>query len=155
FEATGNPDHKKWATHFLNAGMYQTEVNGFILLMGGGTVQAGLDTWWCNITWAPTAYVYAMGTFPEMAPKGENHLVRVSAPLTRVEYAANEVRYATARASVDRLVVARRPKSVRCAGRDLPQIVRPGKNHGWAYDSKTGLLKVSHGVGEVEVVIGC
>ena len=154
YEATGKPDYKKWAAHFLNAGMYQTEVNGFILLMGGGTVQAKLDTWWCNITWAPTAYVYAMGTFPEMAPRGENHLVRVSAPLTKVEYAANRVRYATARASEDRLVVAARPKSVRCAGRQLPELGKLGERYGWVYDAKTGLLKIKHDVGDMEVVIG-
>ncbi len=153
YEATGRTEYNKMGLHFLNAGMYQTEVNGFILLMGGGTMQGKADTWWCNITWAPTAYVYAMGTWPEMAPKGENHLVRVSAPLTNVQYTSNGVRYGTARASSDRLIVASRPKSIACDGKSLPELKDTGKGHGWTYDPKTGSLKISHPAGEVKVEI--
>ncbi len=153
FEATGDPDYRKMGIHFLNAGMYQTEVNGFILLMGGGLMQSKADTWWCNIFWAPTAYVYAMGTWPELAPRGENHLVRVSSPLTSISYKPNAVSYGTARESSDRLVVASRPKSVKCNGEVLPSVAKLGKGYGWSYDAKSGLLRVRHAKGSVEVVL--
>ncbi|MEI6914464.1 MAG: hypothetical protein WCL39_04965 [Armatimonadota bacterium] len=152
YEATGKAEHKKMAFHYLNNGMYYAEQNGFILLMGGGTVQATGDMWWCNNMWAPFAYVYTMGTWPEMAPKGENHLVRVSAPLTSIDYSPNGVLYGTARASTDRLVVAAHPKSVKCNGKLLPEVQTLGKGAGWLY-STSGLLKINHPAGTLEVVI--
>lgn len=153
YEATGNPDYKKMAFHFLNSGMYMTEQNGFILLMGGGLIQGSADTWWCNNLWAPTAYVYAMGTWPEMAPRGENHLVRVSAPLTSISYDSGGVHYGTARESTDRLVVASRPRSVTCGGKTLPLVRNLGKSYGWTFDAKTNLVKVFHPAGKVSVAV--
>jgi len=153
YEATGNEDYRKAAFHYLNAGQYQTEINGFIHLLGGGLVQSGLDTWWCNITWAPTAYVYAMGAFPEMAPKGENHLLRVCSPLTSIEYRATGVAYSTARGGVDRLVVSTKPKAIKCGGKNLPEVKAVGSKSGWAYDSGTHLLVISHSIGAVDVTM--
>ncbi len=153
YEATGRPEHKQMVYHFLNAGQYYTEQNGFILLMGGGPVQASNDMWWCNNMWAPTAYVYAMGTLPEMAPKGENHLVRVSSPLMSIRYDSKGVHYGTARESTDRLVVAAPPKSVECNGKALRRVSKLGKDYGWSY-ADNGLVKVFHSAGKVDVIVG-
>lgn len=154
YEATRNEDYRRAAFHYLNAGQYQTELNGFIHLLGGGLVQGGLDTWWCNITWAPTAYVYAMGTFPEMAPSNENHLVRVSSPLTSILYTPDGVTYSTARGGTDRLVVATKPASVKCGGKRLEETEKLGGESGWSYDARTHLLLIRHPAGSVEVRVG-
>lgn len=153
YEATGDADYKKMGIHFLNAGMYQTEVNGLILLMGGGLMQSKADTWWCNIFWAPTAYVYAMGTWPELAPKGENHLVRTTAPITSISYKPEGIFYGTVRESSDRLIVKSQPKSIRCAGKALPMVTKLGKQQGWSYSAKTHLLRINHAGGKVDVAL--
>ncbi|MEI6915571.1 MAG: hypothetical protein WCL39_10600, partial [Armatimonadota bacterium] len=153
YEATRKVEYKKAALHYLNAGMYQTELSGFIHLLGGGLSQGGLDTWWCNILWAPTAYLYAMGTLPELAPKNENHLLRVESPLTSIEYPLWGVRYGTSRAGMDRLVVRAKPKSVKCNSCSLPEVKSMGAKMGWVYDASSHLLKINHPKGTVDVRI--
>jgi len=153
YEATGNDEYRQMAFHLLNSGMYQTEWNGFIHLLGGGLVQGGCDTWWCNILWAPTGYLYAMATFPEMAPSDENHLLRTSAPLTFVRYQDKTITYGTARESRDRLVVRSRPKHVYCAGRILPALRKLGNGYAWSYESRLHALDIYHPAGRVRICL--
>ncbi len=97
-------------------------------------------------------FMAGLGSVPEWAPPGENHLLRSSSIVTSVSYAADRVAYRTFdRDSTEVLRLAFAPARIAAGGRDLPR--RTDLNQpGWTFDPATRVLRLRKaGAAEVEV----
>jgi hypothetical protein len=101
-------------------------------------------------------YLRAMGAAPELAPPGQNHLLRTTSVCRKVEYEPRRIAYETlddSGAEVLRLVS--RPKAVRCGVKSLPY--RKGSTEeGWSWQplSRGGVLRLNRkGSDRVEIML--
>ena len=77
----------------------------------------------CEIWWTDgygdyvRHYLRAMGAAPELAPPGQNHLLRTSSVTKNVTYAANRIVYETFDdTGTEVLRLTSKPRSIRCQG---------------------------------------
>ncbi|HWI56024.1 MAG TPA: hypothetical protein VNZ22_02270, partial [Bacillota bacterium] len=105
-------------------------------------------------------YLRAMAAVPELAPAGQNHLLRSSSVLQQIQYQGNSIRYRTFDAKArERLRIAFEPAQVTAGGRKLKQVQKAAEledRDGYYYAASgpvKGLLEIRHSKsGEVEVV---
>jgi len=101
-------------------------------------------------------YLRAMGAAPELAPPGQNHLLRTTSVCRKVEYQPRRVAYDTFDDSGEEVLrLVSRPRAVRCGGRPLPYRKGPAEE-GWGWEplSSGGVLRLSRkGSNRVEVIL--
>jgi hypothetical protein len=92
-----------------------------------------------------------MAAAPELAPTGQDHLLRSSSVIQQIEYGKEAIRYRTfAAASRERLRVAFEPASITAGGRRLRKYERMedlDRREGYffaASGSAIGLLEIKH-----------
>lgn len=94
----------------------------------------------------------AMGCFTELAPDGEDHLLKSTGPVREIGYAKGRVEFETARPSTSVLKLSFEPRSVRARGKRLAKKSKLlGKAYGWSIDRKRGVLTIRHPEGKVVV----
>jgi hypothetical protein len=113
-EKTGDNSRKAEAIRLLNWATYMVDFDG--------------KNWFpnfelCEIWWTDgygdyvRHYLRAMGAAPELAPPGQNHLLRTSSVTKSVTYSSNRVVYETFDDSgAEVLRLTHRPRSIRCQG---------------------------------------
>ena len=85
-------------------------------------------------------FMVGLGAVPEWAPPGEDHLLRSSSVITRVEYRPGAVGYEAFDPEGEEVLrVSFAPQRVVAGGRALPQ---SEKGAGWSVDSDSGVLRV-------------
>jgi hypothetical protein len=97
-------------------------------------------------------FLYAMGAQPQWAPEGENHILRSTSVVKKVEYAADRVSYSTFEKSGTEVLRLRFvPRSVAEGASKLDKldsVDRPG----WTFDPVKKVLTVRHaGSGDITV----
>lgn len=89
-------------------------------------------------------FLYAMGARPEWAPEGENHILRSSSVVTKVDYAESRIAYVTFdRESTEVLRLGFVPRTVTAPGETLEQRAKLD-SPGWTFDTKLKVLRVRH-----------
>jgi len=113
-EKTGDDSRKAEAIRLLNWATYMVDFDG--------------KNWYpnfenCEIWWTDgygdyvRHYLRAMGAAPELAPPGQNHLLRTSSVTKSVTYAANRIVYETFDdTGTEVLRLTSKPRSIRCQG---------------------------------------
>lgn len=99
-------------------------------------------------------FMAGLGSVPEWAPPGENHLLRSTSIIQSVSYLKEEVNYKTfdeAASEVLRLNFA--PRRVLADGRELPKRTDRGEV-GWTFDPQDGVLHIRHDNSHVIRVLG-
>src|SRR5579863_341226 len=93
YEKTGDGQAKEDAFRSLNFATYFADDDGKIACCGLDYA----DSYWFDDGYGDHIrnYLWAMGALPELAPKGQNHLLRSSSVVTEVEYGQTSVRYRT------------------------------------------------------------
>lgn len=96
-------------------------------------------------------YLRAMAAVPELAPVGQNHLLRSSSVIQQIDYQPDSISYVTFdAASRDRLRVASEPMNVTAAGKNLRRVSKLKdleKRDGFYYDPggpARGWLEIRH-----------
>jgi hypothetical protein len=117
FEATGDRAARAVAARSLNWATYTCGVDGVVAV--GQDAEQG---WWFSDGYGDYIrhFIVAMSAVPEWAPRGENHLLRASSPVTDVQYAPRRVTYETFDAdATETLRLVSRPASIEVAGQGL------------------------------------
>ncbi len=90
-------------------------------------------------------YLRAMGACPRLTPPGQNHLLRSTSVVRKVEYLPNEIRYSTFDGSAAEVLrLKSKPRSITAGGLALRQ--RPLSDEGWTWESlkQGGILRLHH-----------
>lgn len=93
YERTGDGQAKEDAIRSLNYATYFAADDGKVSCCGTDYH----DQYWFDDGYGDYVrhFIWAMAAIPEIAPKHQDHLLRSSSVVTSVEYAADEVKYAT------------------------------------------------------------
>jgi hypothetical protein len=95
-------------------------------------------------------YIRAMAAMPELAPAGENHILRSTSVITEVDYSAKSITYMTYdERSAEVMRVAGKPSRVLAGGKTLNESDDAGKDR-WTWHALTegGILKISKNTGK-------
>jgi hypothetical protein len=93
YEKTGDGQAKEDAFRSLNFATYFADDEGRIACCGLDYA----DSYWFDDGYGDHIrnYLWAMGALPDLAPKGQNHLLRSSSVVTQVEYGQKSIQYRT------------------------------------------------------------
>jgi hypothetical protein len=96
-------------------------------------------------------YLRAMGAAPELAPAGQNHLLKSTSVVCDIRYATDSVSYEISdQSSVELLRLAFEPGSVVCSGKALPRLANKADlafHEGYTFNAPgdvPGVLRVRH-----------
>src|SRR5579863_5492327 len=127
YEKTGDGQAKEDAFRSLNFATYFADNDGRIAC-------CGLD--YAHSYWFDDGYsdyirnfLWAMGAIPEFAPVGQNHLLRSSSVVQKVDYETNSISYETFDADATEVVrLNQAPAHVSAGGSDLTRVdvLKPG-----------------------------
>jgi len=152
-EATGDSSRKEEAIRQLNWATYMVDDDG--------------KNWYPNfelqeIWWTDgygdyvRHYLRAMGAAPELAPPGQNHLLRTTSVCRQIEYQPRRIRFETFDDSGSEVLrLASKPTAVRCGGKALSQREEAGAE-GWTWQplSSGGVCRLTRkGSDRVEIVM--
>jgi len=147
-ELTGDAEAREKAYRSFNWATYMCRDNGFVHV---GPVDQSL---WFSDGYADYIkhFLAGMGAQPEWAPRGENHILRSTSIVSRVNYGSGRVAYTTFdKAGTEVLRLAFVPQNVTVDGARLAR--RENLNEaGWSFDAKLQVLKVKRS-NSTEVVI--
>ena len=88
--------------------------------MLGGHVYGDKSSWY-SLTSPVLRYIYQdMGCLPELAPPGQNHLLRTATEIRDIMYSKEKISYRSLPHSIELLKLAARPKEIRIANRTVP-----------------------------------
>jgi hypothetical protein len=121
-EATGDTAARELAERSLNWATYTCSEDGIVAV--GEDKEQG---WWFSDGYGDYIrhFLAAMGAVPEWAPRGEDHLLRSTSVVDRVEYGPERVAWSTFDAgSTETLRLTSRPTSVAAAGVPLAERAR-------------------------------
>ncbi len=153
YEFTGDEWFKEEAYRYFNHATYMTAPDGFVYV--GHT--------WGGSAWFSDGYgdyirhfMEGIAAVPEWAPAGENHLLRSSSVIKKINYLTNKISYVTYDSeSNDVLRLVRKPKSVSINGKVLSET--NGRNKpGWTWKplDEGGVMKLLHSGGEnIEILL--
>ncbi|HEY1786599.1 MAG TPA: hypothetical protein VGJ73_00520 [Verrucomicrobiae bacterium] len=127
YEKTGDAQARKDAFRSLNYATYFADDQGRVACCGLDYADSyrfddGYSDYIRNFLWA-------MGAIPELAPVGQNHLLRSSSVVQEVEYGTNSISYKTfAPDAIEVLRLNQAPTRVSAGGNDLARIdaLKPG-----------------------------
>ena len=147
WQATGDPEYKRMAIETANSVTWN--------LMADGKMRQGYfyHAWGIPLSLNfNDQFARLMSCIPETAPRGENHLLESSALIKQIRYAPKLISYSTVGKSFDLLIVASLPSMVKSGTQTLSNAkVDQPQQLGWDYDSNTGLLRIRHLEGAVEI----
>jgi hypothetical protein len=99
-------------------------------------------------------FMQGLGSVPEWAPEGEDHLLRSSSVVRSVSYLPGEIAYTTFDAeSTEVLRLRFSPKRVLADARELPQR-DDWQVGGWTFDPQTKVLRIRHKGSHVIRIVG-
>ncbi len=144
-ERTGDASRKAASVRVLNWATYMVDGDG-------KNRYPGSDIWLTDGYGDYVRhYLRSMGAAPELAPAGQNHILRSSSVVTDARYSRREVRYTTYdRASREVLRLAFTPGSVTAGGGKLPRLgstAELGKREGYTFAATgdaRGVLRIRH-----------
>ena len=154
YAVTGDPAVRLKALSGLNAVTHmQSEIGLFRTYFYDTEKKAEKDpatvrNWYSQHLYAVCHMLECMAIFPEIAPKGQDHILGYSSGLNDVRYASGRITYATALPATEVVKVKKEPKSVLVNGRALR---RDGKEQGWSFDAAKQVVVVRHAAGEVTI----
>jgi hypothetical protein len=139
-ETTGDDAAKEKAHRSLTWASYMCRDDGFVHV---GPVDQSL---WFSDGYGDYIrhFLAAMGAEPEWAPSGEDHILRSTSQVTKVEYASGRVAYTTFdQASTEVLRLSFAPQRVAAGGAVLTR--RDDLDGaGWTFDARRGVLRIRH-----------
>ena len=153
YEYTGDVWFKEEAYRYFNHATYMAEPNG--------VVQVG-HTWGGEI-WFSDGYtdyirhfMEGLGAVPEWAPAGENHLLRSSSVVKKIQYGSKQISFTTFdKSSKEVLRLTKKPVSVLVDKMKLPEtkdVIVEGFT--WQPLKLGGILKINHLNGkEVKIIL--
>jgi hypothetical protein len=148
YEITGDTAAKERAFRSLNWATYMCRSNGVVNV---GPVDQSI--WWAD---GYADYIRhlmaALGSVPEWAPLGQDHLLRTTSIVRSISYQPKEISYSVFDdASTEILRLSFTPASVLANGKMLPKrIERTGA--GWTFDERTHVLILHHdGANEINI----
>jgi hypothetical protein len=139
-ENTGDAEAKEKAHRSLNWASYMCRDDGFVHV---GPVDQSL---WFSDGYGDYIrhFLAAMGAVPEWAPNGEDHILRSTSVVKKVEYAADRVSYSTFdKAGTEVLRLKFEPRNVAEGASKLTKgdgLDRPG----WTFDPVLKVVRVRH-----------
>jgi hypothetical protein len=121
--------------------------------MLGGHVYGDKSSWY-SLTSPVLRYIYQdMGCLPELAPPGQNHLLRTATEIRDISYSKEKISYRSLPHSIELLKLAARPKEIRVANRAVPAAGSLSGAEGWIFNPRSNVLLVAHGEPQVEVIL--
>jgi hypothetical protein len=144
-ELTGDPEAREKAYRSFNWATYLSDKQG--------AVSAGVDNtqgWWFTAGYGDYIrhFMAGMGSVPEWAPPGENHLLRSSSVVRQVSSSARELSYVTFDASATEVLrVTSRPTSVRAGSKELSELHSLSSGEGYTLRPLPGgdfVLRLHH-----------
>jgi len=150
YEKTGDVKYKEEAYRHFNFATYMTDANG--------VVRVG-PTWpgsWFSDGYSDYIkhFMEGLGAIPEWAPAGENHVLRASSAVQKINYSANKVRFTTFdNGGNEVLRVATKPKSVLLNGKKMAESTNLVAE-GWTWKplEKGGIVRINHQTGRQIIV---
>lgn len=130
YEKTGDTQAREDAFRSLNYATYFADFQGRVACCGldygsSGALNYGVnDSYWFDDGYGDYIrnFLWAMGAIPELAPKGQNHLLRSSSVVQQIRYARDTVTYRTFdRDATEVLRLNFRPLRVTAGGAALPE----------------------------------
>ena len=140
YEKTRDESFKEKAFRSLNWATYMAQENGVI------TEAMAEDDLWYSDGYADFIrhFLAGMGSVPDWAPPGENHLLSSSSLVQRVSYSPGAVSYQSFdNDSSEVLLLSFAPFRVLGDDRELPQRSDLSSG-GWNFDSQHGVLRLHH-----------
>ena len=119
--------------------------------MMGGRIYGNTQSWY-SLTSPMIRYIYQdMGSLPELAPAGENHVLRSATEIREISYGPRVVTYLSLPDSIELLKVAAPPRGVTIG--DAPAQSSSGLQSpdGWWFNDASSVLLVKHRNPRVEV----
>jgi len=142
YEATGREVYRKAAMSAVNTATWNIAPDGRTECVNIFNAGAWRSCWY-SLAFSQFGLVLEfLGEFPELAPAGENHLLRHSSPVREIAYGAGSIRYRTAGPGVEILKVKARPRAVRA-----------GEGAAFWFDAERMLLSLRHEAPEVEILL--
>lgn len=121
--------------------------------MLGGHVYGDKSSWY-SLTSPVLRYVYQdMGCLPELAPPGQNHLLRTATEIRDIMYSKEKISYRSLPHSIELLKLSARPKEIRIANRTVPAADTLSGAEGWIFNPRSNVLVVAHDEPQVEVIL--
>jgi hypothetical protein len=140
WEKAGDASFKEKAFRSFNWATYMAQEDGLI------TEAMGEDAFWYSDGYADYIrhFMSGMGSVPEWARPGQNHLLRSSSVVQKISYGKDEVRYSTFDADAAEILRLNfGPARVTADGRALSSRHDLG-GPGWSFDGSKGVLKIRH-----------
>ena len=140
YEKTGDESFKEKAFRSFNWATYMAHEDGLI------TEAMAEHEFWFSDGYADYIrhFFSGMGSVPEWAPPKENHLLRSSSVVQKIQYKSSEISYTTFDPEADEVLrVAFTPTRITANGAALARrsdLMEPG----WVFDASTGVLRVRH-----------
>ena len=117
YECTGDEDAKEKAFRSFNWAVYGCKADGLVKT----SLDEGTGYWFSDgYGDYMRHFSRGMASLPQWAPPDENHLLRSSSIVRKIQYGANEITYTTFdKRSTELFVLAHCPKEISAAGRKL------------------------------------
>jgi hypothetical protein len=140
YETTGDLEAKEKAFRSFNWASYMCRENGIVNV---GPIDQSV-WFWDGYGGYIRHFMQGLGSVPEWAPEGEDHLLRSSSVVRSVSYLPGEIHYMTFDPeSTEVLRLTFSPSRVLADGQELP---KRDDLHlgGWAFDQQTKVLRIRH-----------
>jgi hypothetical protein len=151
YEKTGDAAAKEKAFRSFNWATYMCHENGAV-----NDLAVEDQTIWFSDGYGDYIrhFVAGLGSAPEWAPPGENHLLRSSSIVQSVSYLPEEVNYQTYDSDSNEVLRLNfTPRRVLSDGQELPKRADL-ERAGWTFDAEQGVLRVRHLGSHVVRVLG-
>ncbi len=146
YEKTGDLQARRDAFRSLNYATYFADDQGKIACCGLDYA----DSYWFDDGYGDHIrhYLWAMGAIPELAPSGQNHLLRSSSVVTHVAYSEREITYQTFDSEATEVLRLKSPPARIAAGATTLAIVEDStKQEGYSMTPLPGgdvILRIHH-----------
>jgi hypothetical protein len=153
YERTGDAAYKDLAEKYLNWATYMTQQNGMVYVTPEKPIRRQI---WFSDGYGDYIrhFMAAVAAIPEWAPADENHLLKSTSVVKKIEYAPEAIRYSTYdNDSTEVLRLTARPKSITVAGGKISERTDlNAKGCTWRPLKKGGVLKIRHTKGNDLVI---
>jgi hypothetical protein len=144
YEQTGNEWFKEQAYRFFNWATYVCDDNGLV------KVGPDFQQYWFTDGYGDYIrhFMDGVAAIPEWAPADENHLLKSTSVVSKIEYSENSISYSTFdenSSEIFRLIS--KPKSVSVDGKKLK-----ASDYSWEKINKGGVLRISSDMGKERII---
>ncbi len=158
YSLTRDEQVKRRALSGINALTYMQAPSGlfrtFFYSVNPKAAKKKRSDWYSQHLYTVCHVLESMSRLPELAPAGQDHLLGSSVFVRDVRYSPRQVRFTTIAPSSTELKLSFVPKAVYAGPQELKPTKEPPAEGdvGWSFDSTTGVLRVRHDRGQVEIV---